>query len=122
MGAAVGVAAPQDGAVGRVTGEVVGQRPADAEDGDQPGAERGVAGQALDQGVIAIGDLGQADEGEVGIGRLGEGGQQRVIIGGDAETGELALRPWHIGETHPGQPAGQGSTRAAHGYERIPPG
>jgi hypothetical protein len=39
---AVGVRAPQHGAVGRVADEVVCQGLADAEDGDQAGAERGI--------------------------------------------------------------------------------
>ena len=122
LGAAVRVPAAQDGAVGRVPGQVSGQGLADAEDGNQPGAERGVLGQAVDEAGVPLGDLGQAGEGEVGIGRLGELGQQRVVAAGDAEGGEVAFRPRHVGEAHPGQPAGQGRTRAAHGNERIPRG
>ena len=41
LGAAVRVPAAQDGAVCRVPGQVSGQGLADAEDGNQPGAERG---------------------------------------------------------------------------------
>ena len=119
-GTVVGVPAAQDGAVGRVAGEVIGQGPADPEDGDQPGAERRVLGQAADQALVSLGDLRQACQGEVGVGRLGERGEQRVVVACEAEAGELTLRPRHVGEAHPGQPAGQGRTRAAHGNERIP--
>ena len=122
LGAAVRVPAPQDGAVGRMAGQVIGQGPADAEDGDQPGTERRVLGQGADEALVSLGDLRQAGQGEVGIGRPRQRREQRVVAAGDAEGGELAFRPRYVGEAHPGQPARQGHTRAAHGNERIPRG
>ena len=122
LGAAVRVPAPQDGAVGRMAGQVIGQRPADAEDGDQPGTERRVLGHGADEAVVSLGDLRQAGQGEVRVGRLRQSREQRVVAAGDAEACELAFRPRYIGEAHPGQPARQGRTRAAHANERIPRG
>ena len=103
--AAVGVLAAQHGGVFRVPGEMVGQGLADAEDGGQPGTERGVAGELLGQAGFAFGDPRQAGQREVGVGCLGEGGEQRVAVGGDAEGGELAFCARDVGEAHPGQPA-----------------
>ena len=68
VGTAAGLLAPQQGAVRRVAGEVVGQGPADAEHRGQPDPERLVAGERLDQARIPLGDLGQAGQGEVRVG------------------------------------------------------
>ena len=70
--------------------------------------------------LVPLRDPRETGKSEVGIGRLGDRGEQRVVVGRDAEGGELAFGSWYIGETHPGQPASQGSTRAAHGNEGIP--
>jgi hypothetical protein len=69
---------------------------------------------------VPLGDAGETGKREAGVGGPGDGGEQRVVIGGEAEGGELTFGSWYVGETHPGQPAGQGSTRAAHANKRIP--
>jgi hypothetical protein len=94
-------------------GQVIGERRAHAEYGEEPVPRGGVSAE-LRLNVRRLQDPEQAGEGEVGVGRGAERVEQCVV---EVVTLETALGTGGVGDAEPGQPPGE-ALESAFGHQQ----